>query len=564
MNEGGGTSVGDSSGNGVNSIVPPPAGTFPAWVDGFPLPGDTTPPAAPQNLAASAGNGLITLDWTANAEGDLAGYNIYRSTSSVVPLTNPLNGATPVVGTTYTDYGLTNGTPYYYAITAEDSSGNESSGFAEANATPSVAAGAALDFDGLDDHVTFGPAPGLGVSEFTVETWFKRQGTGITTQTSGGAGGLASAVPLVTKGRGENDGSNVDMNYFLGIDTTNPSAPKLAADFEEGPGGPGPLGLNHSVIGSTTITSNIWHHAAVTYADSTWKLYLDGALDTTSIVAGNPTPRFDSIQHAALGSALISDGTPGGYFAGVIDEARVWNYARSQVEIATGMGGEITSTSGLVGRWGMNEATGGSVADSSGTGAGGTTINGPVWVAGAAFTPGNLPPSPPSVNDPQDGATGVSTSPTLDVSVSDPEDDPMTVSFFGREVTPPQAPEFTIVHIPDTQHYVDDAARHFQFGVQTEWIVDTEGTLNTEFVTHSGDIVEHIDQFDQEWIYADQYMRTIDDAGMKNNVAPGNHDLSSAGVADNFDQYFPQPLRYAQLVRELPRGRPRRPDQSPE
>ena len=169
-----------------------------------------------------------------------------------------------------------------------------------------MADGSALDFDGLDDHVTFGPAPGLGVSEFTVETWFKRQGAGITTQTSGGAGGLANAVPLVTKGRGENDGSNVDMNYFLGIDTTNPSAPKLAADFEEGPGGPGPLGLNHSVIGSATITSNIWHHAAVTYADSTWKLYLDGALDTTSIVAGNPTPRFDSIQHAGLGTAITS------------------------------------------------------------------------------------------------------------------------------------------------------------------------------------------------------------------------------------------------------------------
>ena len=89
----------------------------------------------------------------------------------------------------------------------------------------------ALQFDGTNDYVTFGSSAGLtqlGVQVFTIETWFKRTGTGIATST--GTGGLSAAIPLVTKGRGEGDNSNLDMNYFFGIDNaTN----RLAADFEE-------------------------------------------------------------------------------------------------------------------------------------------------------------------------------------------------------------------------------------------------------------------------------------------------------------------------------------------
>ena len=42
---------------------------------------------------------------------------------------------------------------------------------------------------------------------------------------------------LVTKGRAEAEGSNVDMNYFLGI---RASDGVLVADFEEGAGQPTP------------------------------------------------------------------------------------------------------------------------------------------------------------------------------------------------------------------------------------------------------------------------------------------------------------------------------------
>ena len=84
------------------------------------------------------------------------------------------------------------------------------------------------------DYVSFGAAPGLGAANFTVETWFRRDGAGVSTST--GTGGV-DAIPLVTKGRAEGENSTVDMNYFLGI---RASDGVLVADFEEGAAAPRP------------------------------------------------------------------------------------------------------------------------------------------------------------------------------------------------------------------------------------------------------------------------------------------------------------------------------------
>jgi len=66
----------------------------------------------------------------------------------------------------------------------------------------------ALQFNGSSQYVTFGPsagtgAGGLGATQFTLETWFKKTGVGVAV--SSGSGGLGAAVPLVTKGRGESE-----------------------------------------------------------------------------------------------------------------------------------------------------------------------------------------------------------------------------------------------------------------------------------------------------------------------------------------------------------------------
>src|SRR6185369_8059226 len=143
----------------------------------------------------------------------------------------PLNGSTPITGTSFVDTTAVNGTTYNYTVSAVDTGDLESAASSPASATPSASTGTALDFDGVDDFVTFGNAPALAATNFTIETWFRRDGIGVTTQTSGGTGGVTSVVPLVTKGASESDTpANVNMNYFLGFRTTDNV---LVADFED-------------------------------------------------------------------------------------------------------------------------------------------------------------------------------------------------------------------------------------------------------------------------------------------------------------------------------------------
>ncbi len=94
---------------------------------------DTTPPANPTGLSATGGNGIVSLDWNNNGESDLNGYRVYRSTSSG----GGYSSISGLVGSSaYTDTSVNNGTTYYYVVTAEDNSGNESGDSSEANATP--------------------------------------------------------------------------------------------------------------------------------------------------------------------------------------------------------------------------------------------------------------------------------------------------------------------------------------------------------------------------------------------------------------------------------------------
>ena len=122
----------------------------------------------------------------------------------------------------------------------------------------------------------------------------------------------------------------------------------------------------------------------------------------------------------------------------------------------------------------------------------------------------NSAPRAPALTAPPDGATGVALAPTLEVGVSDPDGDTLTVSFYGRR---PAGPDFAIVALPDTQNYVDDPNNAQFFVDQTEWIVDQIATRNIVFVTQLGDVVQHGDNGGDpiEWIRADAAMSLLED-----------------------------------------------------
>jgi fibronectin type 3 domain-containing protein len=92
-----------------------------------------TPPPAPTGLQATAGNAQVSLTWTASAGA--TSYHVKRSTTSGGPYTQV---AVPTT-TSDTDTGLTNGTTYYYVVSALNAAG-ESANSALVSATPAIAA----------------------------------------------------------------------------------------------------------------------------------------------------------------------------------------------------------------------------------------------------------------------------------------------------------------------------------------------------------------------------------------------------------------------------------------
>ena len=95
---------------------------------------DRTAPAAPSApTAASGGAGVVVLTWTSGSEPDLAGYRVYRSTTSGGPYqpVGPFLDRPAFVDTT-----ASLGAPSYYVVRAFDTSGNASAPSAEVAATP--------------------------------------------------------------------------------------------------------------------------------------------------------------------------------------------------------------------------------------------------------------------------------------------------------------------------------------------------------------------------------------------------------------------------------------------
>ena len=104
--------------------------------------GGGTAPAAPTGLTATAGNAQVTLGWTASAGA--TSYNIYRGTATGTETLIK----TGVTTTSFTDTGLTNGTTYFYKVTAVNAVG-ESAKSNEASVTPSATGGAPAAPTGL-------------------------------------------------------------------------------------------------------------------------------------------------------------------------------------------------------------------------------------------------------------------------------------------------------------------------------------------------------------------------------------------------------------------------------
>ncbi|MEL7355615.1 MAG: LamG-like jellyroll fold domain-containing protein [Cyanobacteria bacterium J06560_6] len=122
---------------------------------------------------------------------------------------------------------------------------------------------------------------------------------------------------------------------------------------------------------NNVLTKGAWNHVAMTYDGTSLKLYVDAQeVFSTDAYAGKT---LNTTQQIEIGKASSYE------FKGQLDNAGVWNVARTQEELQTSMNGEVTgSESGLLGYWSFDEdsSTDNTIRDLSANGLHGTLING--------------------------------------------------------------------------------------------------------------------------------------------------------------------------------------------
>ena len=82
----------------------------------------------------------IVLNWTASTD-TVDGYNLYRSTAARAEAGPPINGATPIAGTTFTDPNVTDGAFFYIARSVKGGVESVNSNEATADILPAAPSG---------------------------------------------------------------------------------------------------------------------------------------------------------------------------------------------------------------------------------------------------------------------------------------------------------------------------------------------------------------------------------------------------------------------------------------
>lgn len=143
------------------------------------------------------------------------------------------------------------------------------------------------------------------------------------------------------------------------------------------------LGADGSIIRSgdgwastgVAFPFNGWHHLALVKSSTNTLLFVDGAL---AAAKGSTIPNPAATTPLRIGRQY---GTYGEYWPGYIDEVRIWNVARSAVQIQANVSNRLSGAeAGLVGYWRFDEGSGAVVADASPGGNPGTFQNTPTWI----------------------------------------------------------------------------------------------------------------------------------------------------------------------------------------
>jgi hypothetical protein len=131
------------------------------------------------------------------------------------------------------------------------------------------------------------------------------------------------------------------------------------------------------ILSTSTVGAGYWVHIAGTYANGVSQIYINGILDTSATNTWGIGPSV--VGNLGIGVDLASDYQQN-YFAGWIDNVRLWDIARNGSDIRATMFQELGSSSPhLLGEWQLN----GDATDSAGSNDG--TATGPHYVTDGAI-----------------------------------------------------------------------------------------------------------------------------------------------------------------------------------
>lgn len=173
----------------------------------------------------------------------------------------------------------------------------------------------ALNFDGVDDFVSFGNPTAFQSNTITLEAWIK----------------AANPVPTDYQGI-------IIKQYAYGLYLLN--GVLITHLYNES---------NANLSSGVNVADDTWHHVALTMDGATAFLYLDGTLRGQ---------RAYTVKDQTY-NVFLSKGGDGvaQYFKGSIDGVRIWNVARTQAQIQSTMNSNTPSGTGLVGAYYFNQGT---------------------------------------------------------------------------------------------------------------------------------------------------------------------------------------------------------------
>jgi endo-1,4-beta-xylanase len=289
----------------------------PAYTSMLSALGAPPPPLpAPTGLAATAGAGQVQLIW--NPVTGATGYNVKRATTSGGPYTT----IATVTGTSFTDTGRTNGTTYFYVVSAFTAS-VESANSAQVSATPMAAnftlsanpsnltinrgasgtsaititrsggfsSSVALSASGLPTGVTatVNPASTTGTSSTLTLTASGTAATGMVSLTvTGTGGGLTRTTTLVLT-------VNAAQDFTLSANPSSLTAPQGA-----------------SAASTLSITRVGGFVDSVTFSASGLPSGVTASFSPPSTTGASSTVTFTASSAATLGSANVTITATGG------------------------------------------------------------------------------------------------------------------------------------------------------------------------------------------------------------------------------------------------------------